>query len=532
MRDERVRDSIFPVRIYGAEGTFQNLEKLTEPTDLQIGLREEHLVSVKGKGYVILDFGVEMNGGVRILTHLIETGGTYVRIRTGESVAECCAEQGDRVAGNHHTLRDAKELLLNYSDMTFFETGFRFVRVDFLEDKEVGLKAIAAVSVHRDLHPVGSFTCSDERVNKIFEVASRTLMLNMENYIWDGIKRDRLVWIGDMHPETTGIACLFGSDPTVERSLSHVKDHTPLPKWMNDTPPYTAWWIIILHDYYMQNANRAYLEEQKEYLLGALELLDSVVSEEGKVLEGEDVLFDWPSHLSADERIGAYAIWTLAAKRGSALLRYLGEDDAVARRMLEKLSKRGAHAVERFKQCEAFLVYAGLKDAKDSFDFLTRNGAHGFSTFMSYYILRAIGACDPERALELMKEYYGAMLDLGATTFWEDFDLDWAEGSCPLDRLPKAGERDIHGDFGQHCYVGFRHSLCHGWSCGPIQFLMLVLGGIEILEPGCGKMRIKPVSAGLDWFEISYPTPHGVVSISYADGKAKVIVPEGVELVG
>ena len=28
---------------------------------------------------------------------------------------------------------------------------------------------------------------------------------NIQNYIWDGIKRDRLVWIGDIHPEASTV---------------------------------------------------------------------------------------------------------------------------------------------------------------------------------------------------------------------------------------------------------------------------------------------------------------------------------------
>ena len=93
------------------------------------------------------------------------------------------------------------------------------------------------------------------------------------------------------------------------------------------------------------------------------------------------------------------------------------------------------------------------------------------STFMSYYILKAVASFDKAAAIAMMKEYYGAMLDKGATTFWEDFDITWAEKSCRIDAFPKEGEKDIHGDFGDHCYIGFRHSLCHGWSAGVLQFI-------------------------------------------------------------
>jgi hypothetical protein len=63
------------------------------------------------------------------------------------------------------------------------------------------------------------------------------------------------------------------------------------------------------------------------------------------------------------------------------------------------------------------------------------------------------------------------MLDVGATSFWEDFDIEWTRGSSRIDEPPREGEKDIHGDYGAFCYVGFRHSLCHGWSAGVIGFM-------------------------------------------------------------
>lgn len=530
--DERVREPLFPVKAVEWSENIENPEILTEPCDLQIGLSETHLLRVGGRGYVILDFGKEINGCIRVLTQTTEDGaGCTVRVRTGESLTETCAEIGQKNAGNHHSVRDFTAELPIYSDREFDETGFRFVRIDFLEEKRVLVKAILAVYVRRDLLPAGGFVCDDGRVNRIFEVASRTLRLNMQKYIWDGIKRDRLVWIGDMHPETLGIVCLFGRDELVERSLSYTTAHTPADAWINGIPTYTAWWIVILHDYFEQNENFAYLAEQKEFLLAAVARLDGEVDEKGAVKMNDGYLFDWPSHFTPDEKVGVHAVFTLAAAAAERLLLRLGCDPAPAERLLEKLARgNGALEVKERKQCEAFLVYAGVKPAADSYAFLTEGGARGFSTFMSYYILSAIAEVSPEKAVELMKEYYGAMLDLGATSFWEDFDLDWAKGSAPLDRFPREGEKDIHGDFGNFCYVGHRHSLCHGWSCGPVPFLIKKIGGIEILEAGCKKVRVSPRAAGFRWYEIKYPTPFGTIGISYRDGKFEVSAPDGVVL--
>ena len=527
--DERIRQAVFPVAVYEASANVENAELFLQPCDLQIGLSEQHLITVRGKGYVVLDFGKELHGAVRILTLGADGEQANVHIRTGESVSEAYAGIGQKNAGNFHSLRDIHTKLLIYSDMEFLQTGFRYVRIDFEEEKTVVLKAVLATEIRRDLHAVGSFECDDARVNEIFAVAQRTLELNMQNYIWDGIKRDRLVWIGDMHPETTGICCLFGSDGTVERSLDYITAHTPLPQWMNGIPSYTCWWLIILHDYYMQNGNKEYLEQNRAYLEGAVRLMNDCVTEQGEITV--EALFDWPSHNSADEKIGIYAIWVLAGKYAFTLFEELALDTEVCVRMMEKLARNRNQTVANYKQCEAMLVYAGVKQPLESYAFLTNGGAKGFSTFMSYYLLSAIARTDAACAVALMKEYYGAMLDLGATTFWEDFHLDWVNGSAPITRLPEEGEKDVHGDFGDHCYVGFRHSLCHGWSCGPVPFLIKVVGGIEILAPGCKKMAVKPVAAGFKRYKIVYPTPFGNIEIELKDGKITKKIPSGIELV-
>ena len=144
-------------------------------------------------------------------------------------------------------------------------------------------------------------------------------------------------------------------------------------------------------------------------------------------------------------------------------------DTSVAESLLSKLLKIEI-SPESSKQVTALKYFATELNAADR-KRLTRCGARGMSTFMSYYILKAVASFDKQTAINMMKEYYGAMLDKGATTFWEDFDINWAKNSCRIDEFPKDNERDIHGDFGSFCYKGFRHSLCHGWSAGVLQFI-------------------------------------------------------------
>jgi hypothetical protein len=149
----------------------------------------------------------------------------------------------------------------------------------------------------------------------------------------------------------------------------------------------------------------------------------------------------------------------------------------IQRHYTKKIAQVKGNSVkeQKLREMYAEMMHNEMMDKRieymdEEYEKLIVGRAKGFSTFMSYYILSAIASRDKKLAIELMKEYYGAMLDRGATTFWEDFNIDWLEGSGRIDEVDPT-KKDIHGDYGAHCYVGFRHSLCHGWSAGVAKFI-------------------------------------------------------------
>ena len=181
------------------------------------------------------------------------------------------------------------------------------------------------------------------------------------------------------------------------------------------------------------------------------------------------------------------------------------------------------------------MVLAGLSDPVEVNErVMIPGGGHGYSTFMGYYIMAAKAmAGDHAGALRDMKEYWGGMLDMGATTFWEDFDLDWMKNAGRIDEVVPEGMVDIHGDYGNYCYVKFRHSLCHGWASGPCPYLSNYVLGVKNLAPG--KYEVKPDLAWLDWAKGSYPTPKGEIKVwAFKDTEGKTVVnieaPAGIEI--
>lgn len=465
---EVMNRTVFPSSVVMTGGQWKNTETFLIKKELQIGLHETAVAQVED-GFVVLDFGMELAGGIRILTYGVEND-LHVRITLGESLSEAMSTLNEKGSCNDHSNRDAVMELGTLSDMTFFGSGFRFARLEFFG--KATIKAIvASCREYVNPHVLYEYSGGDALTKKIFDTARRTVALCMTSgYLWDGVKRDRLVWIGDMHPEMLAVTTLYGRSAIVERSLDFVKEQSPLPIWMNGMPSYSVWWIIILADYYKATKCMDFLKKQLDYLMTLLNQIDAHIADDGE-MEFPSYFVDWPTHDEPDEKSGVRALNIIAQKKAKELLISLGENSSVCDKILRKLRKQPI-TVKKAKQVAALKFFAeGYLDEADT-SLLLRGGAKGMSTFMSYYILKAAAeTAGTPTAEKMMKDYYGAMLKMGATTFWEDFDMEWTENACPIDKLPEKGQRDIHGDFGKFCYKGFRHSLCHGWSSGVIAFI-------------------------------------------------------------
>ncbi|MDD4425817.1 MAG: hypothetical protein PHS40_07825, partial [Mariniphaga sp.] len=249
-----------------------NKESLLLPGKGQADLNQGDYLTLVNRGDepsgLILDFGREIQGGLELVTTINNTKPAgRVRIRMGESVAEVMSDIQQDGATNDHAMRDFEVTLPWLGRLDVGQSGFRFARVDLLgTDTKIEIREINATFTFRDIPYLGSFTSSDERLNEIWMTGAYTVHLNMQEYLWDGIKRDRLVWVGDLHPEVMTVNTVFGYNEVVPRSLDLARDLTPLPGWMNGISSYSMWWVLIHRDWYMYHGDLAYLQEQPTYL--------------------------------------------------------------------------------------------------------------------------------------------------------------------------------------------------------------------------------------------------------------------------
>jgi len=126
--------------------------------------------------------------------------------------------------------------------------------------------------------------------------------------------------------------------------------------------------------------------------------------------------------------------------------------------------------------------------------------------YMRFYELEALCAMGEQSyVLKEMKNYWGGMLNLGATSFWEEYD-------------PSKKGADHYAMYGRK----FGKSLCHAWGASPIYLLGKYYLGVKPTSPGYSTYSIEPNLGGLKWMQGAVPTPAGNIEINCSEKEIKV----------
>jgi len=537
--DSRTRKYISPVKIFWKSTDDTDIIKnadhlLKQPIGQAILTSHQDFLVMKSteteKPGILLDFGINLHGGIQLVTGLMGSKDPVrVRIRLGESVTEAMSSV-DTIQGatNDHAMRDFIVSLPWLGKIEIGNSGFRYARIDLVDpNKELLLKEANAILVYRDIPYLGSFNSNDERLNEIWNMGAYTVHMNMQEYLWDGIKRDRLVWVGDLHPEVSTINAVFGFNEVVPKSLDLIRDITPMPEWMNGISTYSMWWIIIHRDWYQNHGDKAYLKAQEDYLIRLTRLMASRVDGNKEKLDGTRFL-DWPSSENPEAihaGLQAMLIWAFDASGEIFTVLENPEMAKEARDMAANLRTYQPDPADS-KQAASLMSLSGIMDpTKANKQVISKNGVADFSTFYGYYMLEAKAkAGDYQGAIENIREYWGAMIDLGATTFWEDFNMEWLENAARIDEFVPKDKVDVHASYGGYSYEKLRHNLSHGWASGPTAWISKHVLGVHVVEPGSSTILIDPHLGDLQWVEGTFPTPHGQLYIRHEkllDGTVK-----------
>ena len=519
---------------YAGRGSFTNIESLTGGKgEFGVRLAVARLTDEEAPS-VVLDFGRELTGRVELISDS-DTPVT-VTVQMGESESEAMKVPylgvNQLAIPPHGTGHGPK-------------TAFRYAKVRFVDGgPEVRFKAIRVDDIYYPVKYEGSFESSDSLLNRIWEMGAYTAHLCMQDGVWDASKRDRGRWMGDTDVSGRVIEDVFGERPLMEDTLDRLMGPAPVDQHVNGIPGYSSFWFTGVADYYRHTGSKEFLEREHARMVQLLELVDKEFDERNIYANKSKVWLyvDWSPELNGDTpetRRATTLEFYRAYHEAAWMLRELG-DTANAARYEARAAEIEAGAQKYLLdastgtfgprwQTNAAAVIGGAAQPVQ-YDAIWKNvlsqvGERGtnsliISPYYNYYVIRAMAEMGHrEQALKWIRQYWGGMVDEGATSFWEAYDPSWYR-------------EDFHSSLQSDNRSGYFVSLAHGWSSGPTAWMMEQVLGIQPTGAGFSTVDIRPDLVDLDWAKGAEPTPHGLLKVDVRKkGGAVAItvdVPEGV----
>ena len=478
---------------------------------------------------LLLSFGQEVAGRIQVRG----SGGTVI-IGTGESRGEAlhCPWGGVHPL----PLQSGRTVSTPYS-------AFRYATVQFQGHGPIHLNRLRLDFKYYPVQYRGAFACSDPLLTQIWYTGAYTAHLCMQEQIWDGPKRDRALWMGDLQISGQTINNVFLDHFLMQLSMTMVRlqaqggrpaDALPV-SYVNSLPGYSNAWICGLADYYRHTGDLKYIRSQHQLLLSMLRYMRMGFNRNNifvNKLKATWNFVDWapkliaaPDTPQADIATDLYTCW--GVRRAVYLLNAMGdsinaEKYAHWERQLIVAARRyladpRTHTFTNIRQVNAMAIDAHVADAQQQKAIYTRIlGPHCSSwkqvatPYYNYFVISALSHLGHYRqALNFIRYYWGGMIHEGATTFWEKYDPSW----------PKTHFHrylDNNGTPEPNPCWNYLISLCHGWSTGVTNWLTEHILGIQPLGGGFSRVSIAPHLCGLHRVMGRVPTPHGCIVLRVA----------------
>ncbi|MBD0823759.1 alpha-rhamnosidase [Aestuariibaculum marinum] len=416
--------------------------------------------------------------------------------------------------------------------------AFRYVQVQ--ADASVKYDSISMLYEYLPLEYRGAFKSSDDLLNQIWDVSAYTMHLTSREFFIDGIKRDRWVWSGDAYQSYLMNYYLFFDSPSVERTLLALRGKDPVTAHINTIMDYSLYWFVGIYDYYLYTGDTKFIETFYPRMKSLMEFCLERRNDNGflEPLEGDWVFIDWADGLpktgetSFEQMLLARSLEAMAvsaeiAGKQDDFKKYQTLSDDLKAKLFDIFwdEEQGVMKHQRVdgemqdivtRYANMFGIFFNYFDesqkqsVKDKV-LLNDDILQITTPYMRFYELEALCAMgEQEFVLDEIRDYWGAMLDLGATSFWEKYDPN------------QSGEEHLEM-YGRP----YGKSLCHAWGASPIYLFGRYYLGVEPTAAGYETYTVKPNLGGLKWMEGKVPTPNGTVDLYCSTREINVKASEG-----
>jgi alpha-L-rhamnosidase len=520
------------LHVDSGSGTLENLQSLTVPngaSEFTVSA-ESALASPAMQPQIMLDFGREVAGRLEFDNDSDQAAD--IDLQYGESEDE--ALNGPYLGMTpvhvppHGTVHGPK-------------SAFRYAFLRFVRGSNVSFRSIRLDGIYYPVRYQGFFQSSDEKLNRMWMVGAYTAHLCMQDDVWDAPKRDRGRWMGDLDVSGRTIEDAFDDHFLMEETLDRLIGEAPITHHVNGIAGYSAFWITGETEYYRHTGSRQHLENVHERLVQLLRYMETEL--DGRELYANtsktSPYVDWSPELEADTpeaRMATQFEFYAGFRDGIYLLRELGDkqnadafqktaDAMKAAAQKYQLDKSGSFGTRW--QTNAYAVLSDIADPPQ-YAAIWRNALSSvghvkynaliITPYYNYYVISAMAKMGHRaEALDWIRQYWGGMIDEGATSFWEGYDPSWYK-------------QDFHLSLQADDSTGYQTSLAHGWSTGVTPWIMEQILGIQPRGPGFREVDIRPDLLDLTWAQGGEPTPRGMlkVDIRKINGfKATIDLPAG-----
>ncbi len=502
------------------------------PSQIQLPTRRMSAVSSTKNGQsLLLDFGKETFGFINL--HGLKGTGK-LSIYYGESKEEALSTEYCETLDRLNVRQASKK-----DSVMELSKAFRYVNVQM--DAGVSIDSVSMLYEYSPVTVRGNFKCSDDQINRIYDVAKYTFELNTREFFIDGIKRDRWIWSGDAYQSYLMNYYLYFDNPTVERTLLALRGKDPVTSHINTIMDYTFYWFLGIYDYYLYTGDKKFIQQFYPRMQSLMSYVLSRRNKDGLVegLSGDWVFIDWAEGLSKKGEVSFEQLLFARSLEAMAIAADIAQDKPGAANYQQLASEVKTKIFNTYWNNEKqALVHSRINGVPTDhvtryanmfaifFDWLSASQKQGVkqnvllnnnvpkitTPYMRFYELEALAAMGEQSyVLKEMKDYWGGMLNLGATSFWEEYN-------------PKKQGTEHLEMYGRP----FGKSLCHAWGASPIYLLGKYYLGVKPTQPGYKTYVVEPALGGLQWMEGKVPTPSGDIQVYCSTKEIKVTGVDGV----
>lgn len=410
----------------------------------------------------------------------------------------------------------------------------------------VQIRNIQLIESTYPVNYIGSFSCSDTRLNRIWEISACTMKLCMEDTFTDCPLYEQTLWVGDARNESLFAYNLFGSTDIAKRCIqlaAQSLDKYPIvgsqvpSSWDCLLPAWSFLWGISVWDYYWFTDDTKFLKKIFPAVIKNLKGAETFVDKRGLFSGPFWNMFDWAG-IDQDHKTVLHNSMFLVGCINAALkcAKVLGDQTHTI--WLQRFRRQLRRSINNFwnekkkaypdsihdnglisdsiSQHTSFLsILYGIIEKKNIKDALKNviNPPQAMvrvgSPFAILYLYETLEKMHLEE--EIIKSIYNSylpMLDADATTVWESFST----GTTGKNNFPT-------------------RSHCHAWSAAPVYFLDRIILGIRQTSPAGKSFEIRPqITKGITWAKGTAATANGPIKVSWSLSgkllKVKITAPE------